>query len=115
MGKILTDWERMVLPIGLSATLLIGGVVGYLFGYSGLIRKNYWDVHKVQQGYVVPNKLEIIVEDLDKRDGEGVPETYLKYDGKSYVLILDEQGNPRIQDYEFRPKEVKPAEIRLKE
>lgn len=102
MTKILSDWERMVLPIGISLTLALGGAIGYLFGYSGLISKNYWNVHKVEQGYVIPNKLEIVVEDLDKRDGKGIPETYLKYDGKSYALTLDEQGNPRIREYEIK-------------
>ncbi|MBU2052842.1 MAG: hypothetical protein ABIJ14_03045 [Nanoarchaeota archaeon] len=104
----------MVLPIGLSATLLLGWTIGCLCGYSGVIRKNYWNIHEIQQEYVVPNKLEIIVEDLDKTDGKGIPETYLKYNEKSYALTLDEQGKPRIQDYEYKPIEIKPAEIMLK-
>lgn len=111
MKQILSDWERTVLPIGLMMTIGYGGLVGYGIGYS--YGKKYLNVDKVQVGYVIPNRLEIIVKDLDKQDGTGIPETYLKYDGKTYALTLDKQGNPRIQHYVLKPAEVKPAEVIL--
>lgn len=114
MGQILSDWERMVLPFGLSLTLILGGAMGYLLGFSGLIRKNYWNVREVQQGYVIPNKLEIIVDDLDKRDCRDIPEVYLKYNGKSYALCLDKKGKPLIRDYEIKLVKVIPTEVILK-
>lgn len=57
---------------------------------------------KVEQGYVIPSKLEIKVKDLD---GNGKPETLMDYNGKSYLLKLDEHGNPEIKAYEIVPKE----------
>lgn len=61
-------------------------------------------IEKVQRGYVVPSKLEIELQDLD-RNGE--PETIVRYNGKNYLFTLDEQGNPRVQPYTI---EVKPVE-----
>ncbi len=64
-------------------------------------------VNLVQQGYVVPSKLEIELQDLD---GNGEKETVLRYDGKQYLLKLDERGKPKIQEYIIKPAEVIPKE-----
>jgi hypothetical protein len=70
---------------------------------------HYWSKHsiptveKVQQGYVIPSKLEIKLQDLD---GNRQKEVIMKYDGKNYLLTLDEQGKPRVQAYEVKPTEV---------
>ena len=58
---------------------------------------------KVQQGYVIPSKLEIELQDLD---GNGQKEVLMNYDGNTYLLTLDEQGRPRVQAYEVKPTEV---------
>ncbi|MEK6840401.1 MAG: hypothetical protein AABX79_00410 [Nanoarchaeota archaeon] len=63
---------------------------------------------KVESGYVRPSKLEIKLEDIN---GNGTNETLLKYDGKSYLLKLDEQGIPKIQTYEVIPAKVIPAKV----
>ena len=95
--------------------ILVGAFCGYWTGNKIPATDN------VQVGYVIPNKLEIKVEDL-RNDGQS--QTIVKYDGKSYLFTLDERGEPRIQDYEIRPREiyVKPsldlkaeAEIQKKE
>jgi len=62
---------------------------------------------EVQAGYLVPSKLEIELQDLD---GNGQKETILKYDGKSYLFSLDEQGKPRVQAYEAKTAEVVPRQ-----
>ena len=59
----------------------------------------------VQQGYVIPSKLEIGLQDLDRNEEK---EVFMQYDGKKYLLTLDEQGRPRVQAYEVRPAEVVP-------
>ena len=83
---------------------LVGGIMG-----SSLIGKetktgNYIPrLEQVQQGYVVPSKLEIELQDLD---GNGQKEVFMKYNGMKYPLTLDEQGKPRVQAYEIEPVEV---------
>lgn len=74
-------------------------------------RKSYPATDNVQQGYVIPNKLEIKVGDKDKTDGKNIPETYLDYNENSYVFVLDEKGIPTVQPYEFIPAEIKPAKV----
>ncbi len=57
---------------------------------------------QVQSGFAVPNKLEILLQDLDNN---GEKETLLKYDGKTYLLLYD--GNmPKIVPYEVKPAEI---------
>ena len=67
------------------------------------ISKSFFSyVQKVQLGYLNPNKLEIKVKDLDL-NGE---EVITKYDGKDYLLKLNEKGGPEIIDYMINPSEV---------
>ncbi len=68
-----------------------------------LFRKHQPNTSQVQEGYVIPNKLEIQVKDLD---GNGQDETMMKYDGKSYLLKVNEQGSPIIKSYKINPTEV---------
>ncbi|MBW2990238.1 hypothetical protein KY348_00875 [Candidatus Woesearchaeota archaeon] len=63
---------------------------------------------RIEEGHVEPRKAKIIQEDLNNN---GKLETLLKYDGKSYMLMLNEQGRPVIRNYEL---EVKPEEITIK-
>ena len=58
---------------------------------------------EVQQGYVNPSDLEIELQDLD---GDGKNETLMKYDGRSYLLKLDDKGKPQFLSYNIRPAEV---------
>jgi len=88
-----------------------GVLGGVLFGVSmGLAIEYYTEnkipkTDKVQQGYVVPSKLEIQVQDLD---GNGQNEVIMKYNGKNYLFTLDERGKPRVQPYNVKPAEVVP-------
>ena len=60
----------------------------------------------VQYGFVHPNKLEILCEDLDQN---GEKETIIKIDKTPY-LLREVNGKALISEYE-----VKPAEIMYKE
>jgi hypothetical protein len=85
---------------------LAGIIAGTLIGKAITSPANYIPkAEQVQQGYVVPSKLGIELQDLD---GNGKDEVLMKYDGKSYLLKLDEQGRPEVQAYEVRPAEVVP-------
>lgn len=90
-----------------SKSYLIGGFVGIsiTIALNLLIgpKDRIPSTSEVQSGYAIPSKLEIDVQDLDGIEGN---ETYLKYDGKQYLLRLDEQGRPRVQSYEIRPSEL---------
>nr|MBI4156947.1 hypothetical protein [Candidatus Woesearchaeota archaeon] len=88
-----------------------GIIAGFCFGAAtGITFDNYTQnkiptTGKVQQGYVVPSRLEIKVQDLDRN---GQNEVIMKYDGKNYLFTLDEQGKPRVQLYEIKSAEVVP-------
>lgn len=84
--------------------VMLGGLLGVTsVGYFTANKIPHTD--KVQQGYVVPSKLEIKLQDLD---GNGQKEVFMNYDGKNFLLTLDEQGNPRVQKYEVKLAEVVP-------
>ena len=57
----------------------------------------------VQSGFVVPSKLEILLED---NDHNGEDETIMQYDGKKYLLTVDDQGKPKVQTYQVKPAEI---------
>lgn len=50
----------------------------------------------VEQGYVVPSKLEIKVTDTNL-NGKG--EVLMVYDNTRYLLTVDENGKPQVEDY----------------
>ena len=75
------------------------GILGWNTGEYFAGTKKIPNVDIVQQGYVVPSKLEIKLQDLD---GNGKPEVLLNYDGREYILTLDSRGKPRIQLYEVK-------------
>jgi len=58
------------------------------------------ETKKIQKGYLNPGKLEIQVTDMDLNDKY---EVIMNYDGKNYLLTLDEKGSPKIQNYEIKP------------
>ncbi len=85
---------------------ILGFLTGYVLSQAYIDRTNYIPrVRQVQQGYAIPNKLEIKVEDLDLN---GEKESILKYDGKSYLLQVDEQNRPYIAEYEIKSTEIVP-------
>ena len=91
------------LKIGIYSTIAIYSLIGI---ESIFRRGNYIPgANKVQQGYAIPNKIGINLEDIDKN---GEDETIFKYGGKSYLLRVDEQNRPYISEYEVRPAEVIP-------
>lgn len=84
-------------------------VIGILTGIAITGWMSYATVNKipstneVQQGGVVPSKLEIKLQDLN-RDGQ--KEVIMKYDGKDYLLTLDQQGRLKVQAYEAGPRAI---------
>lgn len=60
----------------------------------------------VSEGYVKPSQLEIELRDLD---GDGTNETLVKYIDKSYLLRLDERGEPIIQSFEVEKAKIVPG------
>ncbi|MBI4738921.1 hypothetical protein HY772_05165 [Candidatus Woesearchaeota archaeon] len=87
---------------------ILGGLVGFFGSQALLTRSNYIPkTEQVQQGFVIPSKLEVKLQDLNN---DGKDEVLMKYDGKSYLLKLDEQGRPQVQAYEVKPAEVVPRE-----
>lgn len=97
MGKV----ERIItyLAVGIAG-IMIGDCIGQK-AYNRIPMQSI-----VQSGYAVPSKLEITVADLDHN---GIKETILKYDNKTYLLLYD--GNmPKIVPYEVKPAEIVPKE-----
>ncbi len=86
--------------VGFAAVALFVSLLGT--GILSLIRND----RKSQ--FADPNKLEVIAEDLD---GDGQKETLMNYDGKSYLLRLNEQGKPELHHYKVRP--AAPSKIEL--
>lgn len=96
---VLKDLGMSTTAIGIYIGLSSG--VDYLKGINHFRRMPI--DRNVQEGYAKPSKLELSLNDLNQ---DGKNETLLKYDGKSYLLTLDDKGIPRIQPYEIKPAEV---------
>jgi hypothetical protein len=99
--------------MGIHKHYWIGVLIGFLGASIGNLIGNYEKniipkTSEVRAGYVIPNKLEIKVEDLDR---SGEKETIMVYDGKQYLLRLDDKGRPTVQAYEVKPAQVVPAQI----
>ncbi|MBS3090105.1 hypothetical protein J4461_04505 [Candidatus Pacearchaeota archaeon] len=92
-------------------TYIATGVVS-IMAYNGI---SYLDgkqpfntiprANTIQAEYVVPNKLEIKLIDLE---GDGQRETIIRYDETNYLFKLDEKGVPLAEAYEVRPPKVIP-------
>ena len=72
-------------------SVFITGLIGFSLGaiFAHYTVNNIPAFNRVQQGYAVPSKLEIELQDLDK-DGE--KETILKYKDSIYFLKVNSQG-----------------------
>jgi hypothetical protein len=95
----------------------LGFIVGASLSYSvasyldrGFNPKSFPNTDKVQQGYVVPSKLEMSLKDID---GDGQKEFRIIYDGKPYLFRLDENKKPVAQEYSLTKPEA--AKIVIKE
>ena len=85
-------------------TLISGTLLGIVSFHMFYTRGNYIPkIDEAQSGYAIPGKLEIKVKDLDEN---GKDETILKYDGKSYLLRVDENNKPSIAGYDIKPIEI---------
>lgn len=78
--------------IGMGVTIGLTIITPYLGG-DKLIKVPR--TNKVEHGFVIPNKLEIELEDLD---GNGTPETILEYEGKRFLFKYD-GDKPSIAPY----------------
>ena len=99
---------------------IIGFITGMLFMAGGDMIINYHmnsytkeiikkrvipDKDKVQENYIIPSKLEIKCEDIDKYGKINLPETYLNYNGKSYLFKFDSTNQkPVCIPYEIQTK-----------
>lgn len=92
---------------------LSGVVMGMGFGIflTQSVVNFFPKTEDVEQGYVVPSKLEIKVGDLRN---DGAKQTMVVYDGKSYLFKLDEAGKPKVQEYEIKPVEIKISSLEQK-
>ena len=90
--------------------IIIGAVLGGIIGLGVIKIRHLNEIpHQsyIQSPYIAPSKIEIICEDLDKSDGKGLPETYLKVDGKRYALhYADGTNTPTLSSYTLEPSRV---------
>jgi len=81
---------------GDSFTLgLILGTISTI-GVAYYTTNSFHTTEDVQPGYVATSKLEI---SLQEQDQDGLGKTILTYEGKDYLLKLDNNGMPTIQPY----------------
>ena len=97
------DDAKEILMMGLGGMVFIAGV-GYMSGrmHQYSLDNKIPDTDKAQSGYVIPNKLEIKLEDLDQN---GENEVLLKYEGKPYLFKLNDKGEPQVVPYTITPRE----------
>ncbi len=91
--------------IGTFAGIAVAGGVAAVVTHTIMNYKLIPKTDRVEPGYVVPSKLEIELQDLDNN---GQNETILKYGGKPYLFMVDEQGKPVLKEYEVKPAEIVP-------
>jgi len=60
-------------------------------------------IDKAQKGYVIPNKLQISLTDLDNNNE---CELVLEYLGIKYLLTLDEKGKPKLREFKVKASEI---------
>lgn len=77
-------------------------MIGYLLGGLSMAIFPPKPKNEVQPGFVAPANIEMKCKDFDKSDGQGLPETYFKVDGKQYVLHYDKAGMPRLSEYKMK-------------
>ena len=92
--------ESLIILAGVAIMTGTGYITGRAHQYS--LDNKIPDTAKVQSGYVIPNKLEMELEDLD-RNGEN--EVLLKYEGKPYLFKLNDKGEPQVVPYTITPRE----------
>ena len=60
----------------------------------------------VELGYIHPTTVHIWKQDRDKRDGEGIPETYIKVDDKEYLFVYGENNVPLCVPFKEKPASI---------
>ncbi len=102
--KILNSkWDKRVRYMTYVAVILFSFGVGRIVGNLDVPLPSYINDRKIEQGYVLPSKLEIKLEDLNKDENF---ETILRYDGINYLLTLDNKNKPQLKSYEIKPQEL---------
>jgi len=93
MFKTANIKERLyIVALELGAAIGVTSVGLYLHG--DLVSRPNPD--SVESGYVMPQDLEIRVQDADKN---GLAETVLQYQNKNYLLKVDTTGKPVVVEY----------------
>jgi len=100
--------ETVITGMGILAGTL--GLVGIVtLATLGILRTRP-KLLSTKPNYVASSRIEIMSEDLDNTDCEGLPETYLRIDRNNIhrYLIIEKKGRFQIVPYEFKPAQVIP-------
>jgi hypothetical protein len=90
MRKMEISWKTLAAL--LIATVFLYDGVKYISG-----KQPYNDIPRdknIQKGFVKPSKLEIELHNQDEFNGN---ETVMRYDDQTYLLKLDENGEPILE------------------
>ena len=85
--------------VKIMGAFVAGAVVTTVWSYMD--GKLIPPINNVQSGYATPSKLEMRLEDSNK---DGKYEFVISYGEKDFYLMLDEQGNLKIETYNPRLK-----------
>ena len=81
------NWKQYIYGAILGFT--INGTIEYYIT-NKIPRSN-----NIQEGYINPSKLEIILEDIDKNKQN---EVIMKYDEKYYLFMIDQYGDIKLNE-----------------
>ena len=94
----------VLIGLGCLAALGIDKGASYLkqyYPFKTIPRDN-----NVSEGYVLPSKLEIHLQNLDEKDGN---ETIIKYTGKDYLFRVNHREQPVVVPYAIKSAEILPG------
>jgi hypothetical protein len=92
------DDDQVIVGLGGIAAICVGAAATIAL-YSG--PNTIPSDASVDPGYAIPAKMKIEVKDLRNDKGK---ETVLEYDGRSYLLKVDQDGQPYAVPYKVETK-----------
>lgn len=103
VNKMTRFYNKIEMAMALGIFVLGLNLGSLVTDYVGTHRgRTISHTDSVQQGYAVPREMRIKLHDLNM---DGQKEVLFVYEGRNYLLTLDERRQPRIQPYEIRPTE----------
>jgi len=110
IGWVGCGWMGFKSDLG---TGLVGALVcsiGWLLIPSLVYNKNPLNMlprsENIQEGFAVPNKIEMYLDDLDGGENKHI----FQYDGVDYLLKIDDQDRPYFQSYSVKPAKIVPGD-----